>query len=496
MSLVPFPRWTIAAIVFGVAHLSDGYSADIDIDLTLGEIYSNNITLRPDELALADFVTRIRPSVNLTADTKAVEGALTYTFETLIYAEHSEFNDSYHSLDAYSRFNLVDDQLQLIGVTRYTQINVDPTQPNTNSNLNVTGNRSNAFFGELGPALYRDLPLNSHIDTYYNYGRIIYEDPDSQDVDSQRVGLRLSSISDTGQSLAYDLDYRLWSLDYETSGDITEQELTFTLGREIRTGLEISGLFGMDSNFANAEDSSLAEPRWEVGVDLSGLNGQLSAAVGHRYFGQILRLNARRTVSSWFFSASYSEEPGTGEGIAIREISNDEVPDDRLPPPDAGIDEPGTAARFFRKRGDVQIGWEGHRSGVDLRAWQDRRINVPNNTTDPGAISTDGAKSIGAIASYWWQAGARTAFDCRISWTNRKFADVTLDDTSSGIDGAKIDPTDNILTWGVSGTMRYELGEKTELNSNVRWTDATSDLNISNNYTEFRASIEISRKFL
>jgi hypothetical protein len=78
--------------------------------------------------------------------------------------------------------------------------------------------------------------------------------------------------------------------------------------------------------------------------------------------------------------------------------------------------------------------------------------------------------------------------------SDRKFADVTLDDTSSGIDGAEIDPTDNIRTLRVSGTMRYELGEKTALISNVGWTDATNDLNISNNYTEFRASIEISRK--
>ena len=185
-------------------------ASDVALDLTLEEIYSSNINLEPDESAQSDFVTRISPSVYVDYRGNRSYVDIGYTYEALLYQANSEFNEDFHQLDSGAEVDLIVDELQLRGLAIYNQINVDPAKKFADTNVSITGNRTNAFIWSLGPDWHRKLPLNSEISAVYDVGQVDYEDPESQDVDSQRLGMRLATDSTVPTSLTYQLAYDYW----------------------------------------------------------------------------------------------------------------------------------------------------------------------------------------------------------------------------------------------------------------------------------------------
>jgi uncharacterized protein (PEP-CTERM system associated) len=332
--------------LFGIMPTDVGLAADIDFDILLSENYTSNLFLQPEEVAVSDFVTRISPGVDLTHEGNGLDAHIVYTYEALFYADNSEFNEDFHELDSDALVDFIGDELQLAGRAVYAQVNIDPSRPQTSSNIPVTGNRGNASYWDIGPDWQRKLPFNSEIYADYRYGQVNYDDPESQDVDSQRVSLELASDQSTGDSLTYRIQYAYWLLDYETSGDIRDQGITFTLRQEINENFGLVGLVGSESDFRDPRDGSLSQSQWEVGSDYSDGGLYLLAAVGERYFGTTFRLSASQQISSWQFTASYSEAPGTTESIRLTELSKDSdvEPFPEAPPP--GLDEPGSAATF------------------------------------------------------------------------------------------------------------------------------------------------------
>ena len=127
------PRLLLIAIV-GMAYADMGLSAETNIDISLSEIYSSNIELRPDNEAVADFVTRISPSLLFVDKGSIIDIDIDYLVEAFFYADNSQFNEAYHQLDAGTLVRLIGNELTVSGRVVYSQINVDPLRPLANSN--------------------------------------------------------------------------------------------------------------------------------------------------------------------------------------------------------------------------------------------------------------------------------------------------------------------------------------------------------------------------
>ena len=468
-----------------------GLSAETELSIGLSEIYSSNIFLFPDDDAISDFVTRISPSIMFSEGGRIVEFSANYSYETLIYADHADFNQDFHQLESDMLVHLIGDDLTASGEVIYSQLNVNPLQPLTDSNVNVTGNRSNGLYWSAGANWRRKLPLNSEIDAAYQFGSISYEDDSLQEVDTQTVSVTIATDSTVASPLTYTFDYNYWLYDYETTGDIKDQNLSLTLRQEFFYGLDLLGLVGLDSDFLDPQDSTLSEGRWEAGFESSGPNGQVLAMIGHRYFGNVLRLKAGRAVTDWYVSASYVEEPGTAESVflsqGVAEVPNnpDGSPAEPLPP--SGTDQPGSALRFFRKRADGSLIWQGHKSVLSFRVWWDKRENLPtedmNDLTPPGDD-----ESLGAVLNYEWEVGARSTASFASSWLTRDFSEPDPDDP------AEQEVFNTIDYFRLSAGLSYQLGLKTSLGTTAAYIKSRGDV-LEDNYKEFQLSIELIRVF-
>lgn len=469
----------IAVIVLGVGGLMRvdvGSATDVDFNVSLSEIYTSNLFLTTEEIQVNDLVTRINPGVDIMHEGNAMEAHLGYQYEALFYADNSSFNEDYHQLDSRAMVDLIGDELSIAGDAVYSQINVDPTKPQTSSNIQITGNRSNAFMWRVGPNWQRKLPFDSQIDADYRFGQVDYDNPVSQDVDSQEVNVELASDQSSADSLTYKVEYEYWLLDYETSGKVKNQKLTLTLRQEVTQTISLVGLVGSESDIRDPRNGDLSQGWWEVGSSYADGGLNILVAVGERYFGTTFRLNASQQFSRWRFTAAYSEAPGTSESFRLAEIPADPeyIPIPEPPPP--GLDVPGSAARFIRKRADGGIGWQGHRSGANLRVWWDERRDVPGTVDNPNTLSNS-FDSLGTVASYSLQLGSRTTTGVSASWVRR-----------DGDDNSVVSGGDTF--WRIAGSAGYQLGQQTLIDSSISYKRSTG-----NNYDEFLARIDLTRLF-
>ncbi len=488
---------SFAVILCCVAYASAGFSSETQIDLELSEIYTSNIALQPSDQAVSDFVTRVSPSLVFSQESQIVDVDVDYTFEALIYAKNSTFNQAYHQLDSSALVRLIGDELVISGQAVVTQVNVDPLQQLQTSNVSVTGNRASGFYWDVGPQWSRQLPLNSEIEVSYLYGSISYDDESIQNVGTQRGKLRLATDPTAGSSTSYTIEYNYWFFDYETSGDIRDQNVYFSLSQEIGYGLDLVGLVGLDSDFTNLQDSTLSELRWEAGFESSGVNGHMRAMIGERYFGRVFRFSAGRSLADWYFAASYVEEPGTAESVFLQQGSS-EVPKGEegtdtqtetqrqapINPP--GIDEPGSAARFIRKRADLTVQMQGARSGTSFVAWWDQRNDLIR-LDDSGINPPGDTESFGAVVGYDWRLGAKTAMNVTGSWMRRSFSELR---PGTG-EQAVFNEIDN---WRASTDLSYELGRKTLVGSTLSYIDSSGQA-IADNYNEIQFSVRVNRAF-
>ena len=150
-------RITIVALL-SVVYAGAAFSQGVELDLGLSEIYSSNILLVPDDEAVSDFVTRINPSLSYSKQSQFVDLLVDYDFEALFYADNSILNQNHHQLAANMLARLIGDQLTASADAIYTQVDVDPLKPQTDSNINVTGNRTDGLYLGAGLQWLRKLP--------------------------------------------------------------------------------------------------------------------------------------------------------------------------------------------------------------------------------------------------------------------------------------------------------------------------------------------------
>lgn len=504
----PGTLWATLVVTAIVATCLKPVFAETDflIDATLSGTYSDNVRLEPDDLAEDDFVTGIRPGFRVDHRTGRFEARVEYGYEALFYAQNSDLDSDFHQADLETILTVFRDEVTLEGTGTYTQVNIDPTLQQTNNNINDTGNRTDGYALEGGPRWQRTMPFDSLLDTSFHAGIVRYDEDEQpgsvvvvgedelDDVDTKRFEFLLESDRAVGRPTNYELRYNYWTYDYGTNSDVENQNLVFRLSQEVRNGLELVGLAGLDNDFSDPTetDSSLSETRWELGFDYAGNRGSLMAMAGDRYFGTVYRFEAGYRGNRWEASARYDEEPGTTEEWVLQRGPLNLPSDDGSFGTDSGssggsgLERPGTANRFLQKRLEGTARWQAARSELDLTAWWDKRTNLdPVRGSGGNVDSVD--ESTGVALTYRWDIGAKTTLDFSGSWEDRSF-----DEISPG------NPNDleerPIEEWNVDLGFSYELGHKTSLRFRVGYLDSDrdSDLNLDD-YDEWQGAIEITR---
>jgi uncharacterized protein (PEP-CTERM system associated) len=410
------------------------FGAEYGADLALASIYTDNLTLAPDEFAKSQWLNAVNPHVFLTQVAPQYSVDFDYRLQALFYAGESELNEAFSQLWTTGMLNLIGQELFLRGFARATQVNIDPEGRQADNNLNITGNRSDALAWEIGPQWQQNLfGARSFVDAAYFVGRIDYDADDVQGVDTQEARVSLESDPVSTRSFSYRLFYRYRNLDYDNTGPAKFQRAGAELGYFVNPFLELAGIAGSESNLA-ANDGKLDEPYWELGFRSWFGSNSVEAFYGRRFYGLAYRLTWTRTMAASDFRMAYRETQQTDESGAIDDLSVDvrqdiDPAEDRSLTPNSGIDRPGSGNRSLNKRLIADYRARLYRTDLHLFAFWREREELASNT-DPGigpvgSLSTD--ESVGAGFDLSWLMGAKTTLSLYCDWMNREFDTQAVD---------------------------------------------------------------------
>ncbi len=492
---MPGKRFFYVIFLFftGITSIGQVFALDWEASIEGGEIYTDNVELSTDELAADEWITRVSPALELTHVGKRLDLSIDYALEALYYSDVSERNQVFNQLESLALYDLISDALRLRGEWSIGQFNVNPDLPLTSSNINLTGNRTDAITWAVGPEWEQRMGGFAEIDAYYLFGAINYDDvsvnntgPALQDVETRRALFTLRSDSETVSTFSWELKYTNDQILYDLSSDVEIQAATALVGYQLGSDFRLTVLGGADSDYTNLADASLSENRWEVGMDAQFNNNVFTAAFGRRFFGNTYRFSWNRDQADRTFRVSYREDPSNTELLILQRAA----PEEGIPtPPDAELGRPGSATRFIFKRADAGSQWRLFRSTVDINLFWENRENIPTQESigDPAQVTGD-EESYGARLDFRWELGTKTIVSFGGDWQRREVVrfDSAVNDQ---------DRTDEFDLASISAGIDYTLGLKTSVSIYTSYLSRVGATSNISEYQQFMVDLRIKRIF-
>ena len=204
MGCMPHRRLIITCLLVSVSYTVQGALLDIQTDLEINEIYSDNINLssaREED----EYVTQLQPGISFNHKSKKMDLDVQYAWEGLYYAKESRSN-SYNHLNANVLSEIEEDTfyLQATGIIRQQVIN------NQNNliidNINPAA-RTNISTFTIGPSLRNRFGTIASSSVNFSFGRVDYDNTDLlADSDILKLNADLNS-GNRFRSLKWNISY-------------------------------------------------------------------------------------------------------------------------------------------------------------------------------------------------------------------------------------------------------------------------------------------------
>lgn len=222
----------ISFLFIGFNSISTVHAAEwqIEPELQLGLVYSDNIALVPNHEAEWDIVLDISPGFDITADGRRLDLALSYTLQNLYYTQGTAADTRYQQWDSSITAELLDNHLFLDVDSVRNQQSVSSGPPSTNSNFNVS-NRSDFTVLSANPYFRYRMSGDLNVLLRYNYNYIDY---DQGAADSTSKSYSGEFGNEVGQSkLKWDLSFSAQKLERDLLATIESKEAGFNMSYKL-----------------------------------------------------------------------------------------------------------------------------------------------------------------------------------------------------------------------------------------------------------------------
>ncbi|MDE2196479.1 MAG: TIGR03016 family PEP-CTERM system-associated outer membrane protein [Gammaproteobacteria bacterium] len=287
--------------------------------ITLGELYTSNLTLTPPgQPQQSDLTTEIQPFLKAAYSAPRFSGLLDYSLQGFLYRRHPNNNQYRHNLDAQGTLTLLPEHFFLDGTALYSQQIINNAAPAGSGQFFVTNNRANAASSVLSPYWMQDFGRVGKMTLRYGHGRVAYNDHGISGTSGSTLSgvsdvtsnsLQFALVSPRDMTLGWDLTYYNQRLDPDFGPGI--EFGAATLG----TSLQVSGYTrlladaGRENNFLpNGTVQKLGASFWDAGFEWSNTLNDFKMLVGHRFFGRSYHLSWTHMAALLTTTLSYTEQ--------------------------------------------------------------------------------------------------------------------------------------------------------------------------------------------
>jgi hypothetical protein len=408
------PMQVITAVaLLSMSYLSFAQGLDLGGEILLGVSRTDNIFLLPDDGAVDETVSQVRPLLSIDYMSNRIEFTGRYQFDYYKYKDLGSDN-KVHQYDISMTNELIEDSFFFdLGGAR-TQAIIDPDAIVPPGNLPISNNLVDRDDYYLSPRIDKTFRNSLAVLAEYRYEDVKYDDSDTDNVlDSvnETANVRIDNY-DREQGLTFATGYEWEKSEYDRASELPwEYNKAFgELGYWIGDSFRIFGGGGKESAWDDPVDRSLQDDFWEAGFALAG-SGRVRAefAVGERSFGSSWRGDIEVRLKRGDLQFSYQQLPTT--------IGRDQFSTGLLDPNDPGdlLSRPGSAERYISNRGEIRLSLELRRSNLDIIVFDEDRTG---RYLADGTPLPDEAQ-LGATMTFNLQAGGRTEFVSEVAFYNR-----------------------------------------------------------------------------
>ena len=273
--------------------------------ITVRETYTDNVTLAAGDQKQSDFITELAPGIKITDKTARTNLNVDYSLNNLFYARDRDRNTVNHQLQAFGKFEIVEDLFFLDTRAQISQQAVSVFGPIGADSSTSDNNRTFRSYS-LGPYLRKHFGRQATVEAHYTFSQVSSNSATSAASGStgNRVSLGVASgpaYNKWGWGINF-IDDRVV---YENFEDTKFQSLTGTARYRINKGLFAIGSLGYDKNNYFTTGDKPEGAAFSLGVDWRPTQRtSLTASVGRRYFGNTYNLAFlhRRRGTTWDIS--------------------------------------------------------------------------------------------------------------------------------------------------------------------------------------------------
>ncbi|WP_405234328.1 TIGR03016 family PEP-CTERM system-associated outer membrane protein [Lentisalinibacter salinarum] len=448
---------------------------ELEPRITIGITRTDNVALATED-EQSETVYRAEPGFSLSHDTQRITFDADYLMQAFRYADLGE-SEIFHQYDASVRAALVPEIFFVeVGGDR-TQSILDPEQRIPQSNLPISGNRTDRDQYYVTPSFQYVFGGTVTAQGQYRNSWVNFGESDSvgleRDSEDRTATFSLDNYR-RGGGITWALRYNWERTDYDESIPFEYQQASVELGFWLSGTTRVFASGGQESAWDMPLDPALEDTFWEAGFSHQ-VGERLSAefAAGERSFGSSWRGRLEFEFPRGSTTFSYSESPTTENRTRFR------VPrfDDALDLQDF-LSRPGSADRFIRKRLEWRFDYGLTRTDFSLGVFNDERSDRTTAAGDP--LEDEDQSGINVRVGY--RLGAKTTLGASGSWAERQFGE---GDDSELIRAAV--------------TADYRLGAKTTLSLEYEYAEEDGEAGgggpFSRDYVANTVSLLLTRTF-
>lgn len=285
-------------LVCTACFFSRNVLAEFIPEISVAEIYSDNITLSRSGDKEGDLVTQIAPALRATYDSRRLQLDANYRMQGLIYLNNSDSNETFHQLDSQVQAALPANFF-FDASARVSQQIVNPDQGLVASNIPVNRNFTDVVTLKASP--YWQYVDDSGLRTLFRYthGEVDYvleeEEEDERIEDSQLRRSQFSTgMNEGGQTFQWSLDYIKDEVLFESGEENIFEQAALQLGLLVGRKTLFFVTRGEENNEFAIDPAVEAPtgPFWNVGIRWNSLPKDVFEVFGgERYFGDYYGLS-------------------------------------------------------------------------------------------------------------------------------------------------------------------------------------------------------------
>lgn len=282
--------------------------------LSVGEHYSDNISLSAPGSERSELTTRIGPSVSVSGNSARLRLEATYSPE-LLYRANQATTDISHYLNMLGNAELWSRTLFLDVRAGITQQNVSSLGPQSDSNLNTTGNRTSIKTYSVSPYLRHDFGFNAFGELRYTHDSVHQSGNSSatSNSTSNRIDAKIAS-GPAFKLFTWSAIASVSKVDYSRTGqEVDARSYTLSGGRLVTPDLRLNANVGYeDSGYPSTTGQELKGKFWSVGPEWTPTERtRIAATYGRRYFGPSRTFSISHRARQAFVGVDYNESVTT-----------------------------------------------------------------------------------------------------------------------------------------------------------------------------------------